>query len=310
MHIHEFTDILTSPLFESFVTQGLDRVEFITRYLTAHNVPCRTVTIQRQRHVIVRYSGASYNPLFRQKILAAHYDRTPGTPGANDNSAACMQLMIFAKQLTQYPSFHNITIIFTAGEEAGAGGITKQGAFSLGSGLRQLNLHKEDIFVFDLCGCGDTAIISQAGIFGRKKSLTKNIVNLHKRSCTYAQKSLPKNWFSLLTPYSDNAGFIAAGLTAQTITVLPANEARHLLDSISDHPLEKHSEQAKTAHNLEQLILQNKKPPRNSPFADVIPQTWQRMHTPDDTIATLTKSAFMLMSRFLTYLAQVKECAE
>ena len=60
---------------------------------------------------------------------------------------------------------------------------------------------------------------------------------------------------------------------------------------------------------VQQYIINNTKVPPDSPFAAAVPQTWQRMHSPSDSIETLTPSAFVLMDTMLHYLATVKELA-
>ena len=106
----------------------------------------------------------------------------------------------------------------------------------------------------------------------------------------------------MLTACSDNAGFIAAGLFAQVITVLPRKEAETLLHCL---PKEKLTGQNKTAMGeLTDMVIKNKKPPQGSPFEKIIPFTWQLMHTADDKIETLNSEAFTLTEKYLTALAE------
>ena len=231
------------------------------------------------------------------KTLIAHYDRAAGTQGANDNSAACIQLLLFAQMLLQKQDAHNIRIIFTDGEEAGIEGIKSQGAYRLGQGLRALSMQQDDIFVFDMCGCGDTLILSESGIYGRDTRKTAGLTALHRRCRIYADAACRGHWLSLPTAYSDNAGLISAGLTAQVITILPKKEAELLMRSLP------------RSQALQRCIITNAHVPPDSPLAAVIPQTWQRMHTPQDSLETLTPQAFILVDKMLRYLAGVKEAA-
>ena len=294
--------LLNSDLFKAFLKKDLNRCDFISQWLSAHNVPHSIVNLAQKKHIIIKYPAQFYDKNFKMKTLTAHYDRAPDTQGANDNSASCFILMNFAKKLCSYTRPHNIKIIFTDGEEAGAAGLKEQGAYSLGTGLKKLKMDGDDIFVFDMCGRGDTLILSRSGIFGRDKAKTKRLDELHKRAGLIAQRACPNKWLSMLTAYSDNAGFIAAGLFAQVITVLPRKEAETLLHCL---PKEKLTGQNKTAMGeLTDMVIKNQKPPQGSPFEKIIPFTWQLMHTADDKIETLNSEAFTLTEKYLTALAE------
>lgn len=294
--------LLNSDLFKAFLKKDLNRCDFISQWLSAHNVPHSIVNLAQKKHIIIKYPAQFYDKNFKMKTLTAHYDRAPDTQGANDNSASCFILMNFAKKLCSYTRPHNIKIIFTDGEEAGAAGLKEQGAYTLGTGLKKLKMDGDDIFVFDMCGRGDTLILSRSGIFGRDKAKTKRLDELHKRAGLIAQRACPNKWLSMLTAYSDNAGFIAAGLFAQVITVLPRKEAETLLHCL---PKEKLTGQNKTAMGeLTDMVIENQKPPQGSPFEKIIPFTWQLMHTADDKIETLNSEAFTLTEKYLTALTE------
>jgi len=318
--------IIASPLFSAFLEPAADRRTFIAERLAAQGIPYRTVTLQDKTHIVITYRQSAYNPRFKMKTLIAHYDRAVGTQGANDNSAACIQLLLFAQTLLQKRDAHNIRIIFTDGEEAGADGIKNQGAYRLGQGLRALSMQQDDIFVFDMCGSGDTLILSESGIYGREKQKTATLMALHRRCRIYADAACRGRWLSLPTAYSDNAGLISAGLTAQVVTVLPRAEAELLMRymphsagtplSGNVHSAGCHRSAAaeisaneSAAQALQRCIITNAHVPPDSPLAAVIPQTWQRMHTPQDSLETLTPQAFILVDKMLRYLAGVKEAA-
>lgn len=297
MTLEQAQAIIASPLFNAFLEPAADRRAFITERLAAQGIPYRTVTLQDKTHIVITYRQSAYNPRFKMKTLIAHYDRAAGTQGANDNSAACVQLLLFAQTLLQKRTAHNIRIIFTDGEEAGADGIKNQGAYRLGQGLRALSMQQDDIFVFDMCGSGDTLILSESGIYGRDTRKTAALSALHRRCRIYADAACRGRWLSLPTAYSDNAGLISAGLTAQVITVLPRAEAELLMRYMP------------RSEALQRCIITNAHVPPDSPLAAVIPQTWQRMHTPQDRLETLTPQAFILVDKMLRYLAGVKEPA-
>ena len=297
MTLEQAQAIIASPFFSAFLEPAADRRAFITERLAAQGIPYRTVTLQDKTHIVITYRQSAYNPRFKMKTLIAHYDRAAGTQGANDNSAACIQLLLFAQTLLQKRDAHNIRIIFTDGEEAGADGIKNQGAYRLGQGLRALSMQQDDIFVFDMCGSGDTLILSESGIYGRDTRKTAALSALHRRCRIYADAACRGRWLSLPTAYSDNAGLISVGLTAQVITVLPRAEAELLMRYMP------------RSEALQRSIITNAHVPPDSPLAAVIPQTWQRMHTPQDRLETLTPQAFILVDKMLRYLAGVKEPA-
>ena len=340
MTLEQAQAIIASPFFSAFLEPAADRRTFITERLATQGIPYRTVTLQDKTHIVITYRQSAYNPRFKMKTLIAHYDRAAGTQGANDNSAACIQLLLFAQTLLHKQDAHNIRIIFTDGEEAGADGIKNQGAYRLGQGLRALSMQQDDIFVFDMCGSGDTLILSESGIYGRDKRKTAALSALHRRCCIYADAACRGRWLSLPTAYSDNAGLISAGLTAQVITVLPRAEAELLMrymppsvfrakgkengthsgridiktavfdgTGVGSQNKGKSSVNESAAQALKRCIITNAHIPPNSPLAAVIPQTWQRMHTPQDRLETLTPQAFILVDKMLRYLAGVKEAA-
>ena len=326
MTLEQAQAIIASPFFSAFLEPAADRRAFITERLAAQGIPYRTVTLQDKTHIVITYRQSAYNPRFKMKTLIAHYDRAAGSPGANDNSAACVQLLLFAKTLLHKRDAHNIRIIFTDGEEAGIEGIKNQGAYRLGQGLRALSMQRDDIFVFDMCGSGDTLILSESGIYGRDNRKTAALTALHRRCCVYADAACRGRWLSLPTAYSDNAGLISAGLTAQVITVLPRAEAELLMRymphsagtplSGNVHSAGCHRSAAaeisaneSAAQALQRCIITNAHVPPDSPLAAIIPQTWQRMHSPQDSHETLTPQAFVLIDKMLRYLAVVKEAS-
>ena len=326
MTLEQAQAIIASPFFSAFLEPAADRRAFITERLAAQGIPYRTVTLQDKTHIVITYRQSAYNPRFKMKTLIAHYDRAAGTQGANDNSAACVQLLLFAKTLLHKRDAHNIRIIFTDGEEAGIEGIKNQGAYRLGQGLRALSMQRDDIFVFDMCGSGDTLILSESGIYGRDNRKTAALTDLHRRCCVYADAACRGRWLSLPTAYSDNAGLISAGLTAQVITVLPRAEAELLMRymphsagtplSGNVHSAGYHrsagaeiSANESAAQALQRCIITNAHVPPDSPLAAIIPQTWQRMHSPQDSHETLTPQAFVLIDKMLRYLAVVKEAS-
>ena len=297
-----------TSIFKAFLEPDVDRPAFIAAFLRAREVPVTEVTLSGKRHVIVRFRPEAYDPRFRMKTFVAHHDRVPGSPGANDNSAACFQLMIFASRLAASAARHNVRIIFTDGEEAGGvTGIAGQGSFALGNALNARGEDLGDVYVFDCTGRGDTLVLSQSGLSGiAHRALSERMASLHERARQSARAYAQGDWICLPTPYSDNAGFLASGIPAQVVTVLPAEEATRLLASQS--PLARSGAPAtERARSLKDAIARNKAPSSQDHGADDYPDTWKLMHTAADSSLTLTASAFTLMRDFLDGLARSLE---
>ena len=307
-------------LFEAFISPNVDRRAFLEGMLRARGIPFSAVLIAGRPHIIVRFAGDAYNPLFRMKIVVAHYDRSEDdahssfSPGANDNSASCFQLVSLAERLLNKRD-HNVIIIFSAGEEDGKKGVRFQGSYALATGLKRLrdfNLAEGDVFVFDGCGRGDTLVLSSSGMSAinpakgeeaapsrlnaRQRALLKRRQELCERTAALARKCCPASWVTLPTPYSDNAGFVAAGIPAQLVTVLPREEAETLL-----------KETAQFGHEALLRELASFKVAESKRHAAAIPQTWKDMHTERDSASSLTPEAFALMERFLDALARDSE---
>lgn len=289
-----------SEVFKTFLKEDIDRRDFIISFLKENNVPFMPVSLSTGKHVVVHYPKKNYNKCYKNKLFIAHYDRKEGTQGANDNSAATFILMNFATYLLSCDYEHNIKIIFTDSEETASTGLELQGSYKLALGLRQLNMADSDVYIFDMCGKGDTLIFSLAGIYGRQKEKTVSLLDLHNKAVSHAKESAVKH-MTLITPYSDNAGFIAAGLNAQLVTVLPFDEALTLqkaIENLREKPI--YSE-------LIDVILKNKRLEKDSQLEKIIPLTWQKMHTPFDTLDSLTDSSFALVNNYMKVLARKME---
>ncbi len=297
--------IPSSSIFSAFIKENLDRLAFISAWLHARDIPHTIVNLAGKRHVVIRFAAERYDPRFRAKTLVAHYDRAPGTPGANDNSAACFLLLALAERLSQAnEGQHNVMIILTDGEEAaGTKGISGQGSYALGSGLRKLRMTETDVYVFDACGRGDTLILSTAGMNRRVPlGLLKRLTDIHERTAELARRAARERWLTLPTPYSDNAGFLAAGIASQVVTVLPRDEANALLLALNGAASE-----SERAALLEAIASNRHSSKGEDEIAGAIPETWKMMHTPRDSAESLSVEAFNLVERFLETLAGARE---
>ncbi len=294
-----------SSTFEAFLSLEVDRPGFISAWLRARQIPAFDVPLAGRRHVVVRFGSEAYDPRFRMKTLVAHHDRVPGTPGANDNSAACFQLMLFASRLSSLSIAHNVRIIFTDGEEAaGVAGIAGQGSYAVGSALRSRGEDLGDVYVLDCSGRGDTLVLSESGPgTTRNRALARGMEELRDRARGLARESAAGRWVSLPTPYSDNAGFLASAIPSQVVTVLPGEEATALLAALAEKGAAQDSSRAAA---LRDRVARNKKT-ESGPEAEGYPRTWALMHTAEDAADTLTASAFRLVAGFLDTLARSRE---
>ena len=271
--------------FKDFISPTCNRARFIQDYLKAGGLDSTIISLQGKNHIYVKFPTQQYNPMFRIKTVIAHYDRIG--IGANDNSAAVFCLMEWALRQAQGPQYayvvpepvegphmvaqHNIRLIFTDGEELGEqGGVHQQGAFPLAQTFRKLVITNDDIYVFDCMGRGDVPILAQAKIPPNvpTKFLTA-YSELEARTKKILQSVSKGKWFTLPVNYSDNASFIANGLPAVAITMLPSEEVQQVLNA-------------------------------------QIPPSWQYLHTQNDNLVSLTPVSFEIFYKILNELAAQK----
>ncbi len=275
--------------FASFTAADCDRYSFLCAQLEKRRIESSTIELDGKKHIYINFPSTAYNAAFRVKTMLVHYDRAEHTPGANDNSAAVFQTLDFIERLAGMRSWHNMRIFFTDGEELGAGsGVSEQGAFSIAARFKKLGITNDSVFVFDGCGRGDILVISTAGRKnGGSHTFYKSFEELYGFAAGLARSVSPEKWVTLPVPYSDNAGFIASGIPALAVTVLPAEEATRLMHDLQRDP------------SFENVILSNVS-------SDKLPETWRLMHTAGDTPDTLTPAAFVLMARFFDALAAAR----
>ena len=254
--------------FKDFISPTCDRARFIQDYLKAGGIDSSVLQLEGKKHICVHFPKNQYNPMFRIKTVIAHYDRIG--IGANDNSAAVFCLMEWARGVA-IP--HNIRLIFTDGEELGERGITEQGAFPLAQTFRKLGITNDDIYVFDCMGRGDVPVLAQAKIAPNVPTqfLTK-YSQLEERTKKILQICSNGKWFTLPVNYSDNASFLANGIPAVAVTMLPSEEVQQVL-------------QGQT------------------------PKTWQNLHTPQDNLESLNPGSFEMFFNIINELARQKTLA-
>ena len=259
--------------FLDFIKPDCNRLNFIQNFLKQNDVETAVIPLEGKKHIYVKFPQNQYNPLFNIKTVVAHYDRFENSPGANDNSAAVYMLMLWAVKLSKQSDFHNVRLIFTDGEEACPDGITSQGAFAIASLFKKLDI-KDDIFVFDCMGCGDVPVLCENKISQKAgNAFIKKLTALENKAQRIIRTAGNGKWFCLPCNYSDNASFIAQGIPAVAITILPSSE-------VSD-------------------VLKNQ-----------TPKTWKNLHTQNDNIENLWESSFSLSMKIFDLLAQQKDASK
>jgi len=290
-----------------FCAPRCNRFKYIESYLLSRRIPFKVSSLADSRFFIINFdANGSRNPEYFIKVLIAHYDRKKNTPGANDNSAAVFQLLWLAGFLHSGNSMQsNLQIVLSDHEEAAESRDVKaQGTYKLGMALQQLKINNCVFFNFDMCGVGDTLILSEASeklLESRKKTHTEVYAKLRLLR-TYAVDLLEtiKNgkYFSLRTPFSDNLGLVLQGYPAMQICVLPYEEALRYRTGLENLKRGVQSMSGKIDGIRSHSIRQK--------YAAIQPLTWRLRHTPHDTVEKLSPEAFRLMQILLKKLVYLQ----
>ncbi|MDR1618356.1 MAG: Zn-dependent exopeptidase M28 [Treponema sp.] len=290
--------------FAGFIAPEADRYGILGSLIDAMGFNSLVFPIGEHRHFFILPRGQRLRitegfPFRGQSpvILAAHYDRVPGSPGANDNSAAVFQLLRAALRLTELGTGYWI-MIFTDGEELEAGeSFENQGSFALAELLRQGGLGDARVFIFDACGTGDTLIISSTTDYilrHERSAATRKARQLIGELREHAMETVRDLRLDRVlvvpTPFSDDAGFLRAGIPAQTICMLPAEEAAPYASLLRMHP------------EFADFFLAGAI--RNTADRFNIPETWRCLNGPSDSRLRLTPMYFDRVVRFAAALCK------
>jgi hypothetical protein len=280
--------------FMEFIAPGADRFGILRSMLNEElSLGASVLTLSGSRHILV---PPAPDTLSREGIvLAAHYDRAADSPGANDNSAAVFQLIETAARLRE-KKIRDWLVIFTDKEELARGeGILDQGSYALARELRNRGFENPRVFIFDACGTGDTLIISTTadhlmkGETGPGIAKTRRLVQgLRDRALEAARDLRLEKVLLLPTPFSDDAGFLRAGIAAQTITVLPAREAGPFASLLRNKPGFARALVSREAQDTQDRRL--------------IPETWRYLNGPGDSHLRLTPRYYKQVVRFAAEL--------
>jgi hypothetical protein len=278
-----------------FLKPGSERLVLLASMCTARSLPFHIIKTGRSRHLMVKLGKG--RPAL---VLAAHYDRAPGSPGVLDNSCACLQLLEFAarydgKAQRKAPP---ILVLFTDGEELqGNAGIESQGSYVLARALHAATRSRlpgakaatlPPVLVLDVTGRGEQLIFSSAprellerGALGTSRLAEghRGLVDLALRAASASGLPLP---LGVRLPWSDDLGLVLGGIPALAVTLMPADEARAYEAAITSLPA---------------AVI-----PSRASLGQAWPPTWAWLHGPADDEKLAEESAFALMSRFLDAL--------
>lgn len=271
---------------ERFLQPGSERLVVLAGLLAARGLRYSVVRTGTARHLLAPL-GEGRPSL----IIAAHYDRFPGSPGALDNSCACLQLVEFAGRVrARGPAAPSILLAFTDAEEVPAtGGAKGQGAFSLARALRSASepsalaaagagarraapFEVPPALVLDVTGRGDRLLVSSTparllarhGLAASRSAAGyRSLVALAGRAAARAGLPAPER---LPLPWSDDLGLVLGGLAALVVSLLPEPELASVRSGSR-------------------------------------PATWDLLHGPEDGPELASEASFDLMARFLDAVA-------
>ena len=275
--------------FREFISPQANRFTILNELLTEAKLDYSVFDITGNRHFIA--ADGQYPPV----ILVAHYDRAPGSPGANDNSTGVFLLLETAIKLKS-GKIKDWMIIFTDKEELKTGeSIQTQGAYALAMSLKNSAVKKSKVFSFDSCGTGDTLVISTTADYllkkeGGGKKLRDSVMELRKLALDTARNLSMAKVLLAPTPFSDDAGFFRAGLAAQAITMLPTAECARLSTELRKNP-----------DFADALISAERQKNNRDKF---IPETWRYLNGPGDSYLRLTPEHFHTVVRFAEALVR------
>ncbi|MDR0567728.1 MAG: Zn-dependent exopeptidase M28 [Spirochaetaceae bacterium] len=299
-----FSSEILHQRFKEFLDPDADRYLTLKSLLDELYLSPQGITISGNRHLFLSSQGAISNRLKERSqgeqhsiVLVAHYDRVPNSPGANDNGAAVFELVEAAVKLRK-EKVHRWLIIFTDKEEIAHGeSIRDQGAYTLAKGLQDAGLGNSRYYIFDACGVGDTLIISTMADYLMKQEERLGIARARMQVRQLRTKALETARHLRMdrvrlipTPFSDDAGFLRAGIPAQTITMLPAAEAGTFGALLRNKP------------DFAEVLVNREAQDKYD--TQLIPETWRLLNGPEDKGFRLTPQHFSLVVRFICGLCK------
>jgi hypothetical protein len=301
----DWAKLIPYDRFIDFISPKADRYRLLLEQIERIKLNSTVVNVAGNRHIFVFPPGQKSvrnggvfpfkgtNPF----MLVAHYDRVDGSPGANDNSIAVFHLLCAASLLARR-GLGKWIIVFTDKEELTAGeGFKDLGSFTLAEKMKFWGLEKAKIFNFDACGAGNTFILSTTTDLIVKnierpniRKLKKNIIALRDHALETAHLLRMDKVLLAPTPFCDDIGFLKAGFAAQTVTMLPDEEARQYESLLRTRP-----------NFADSLISGEINKPNERRF---LPETWRCLNKPTDDHSRLMPEFFEQVVRFAVELCR------
>ena len=253
---------------KEFCRLDCDRFSYICQWLDREKIDASIIKTGKFNHFLIHMGGKRNHSGEYIKTLTAHYDRFPGTPGANDNGASVFHLLNLSRFLKDTNYKHNCQILLTDGEELKEdNNPNDQGSYQLAERFKERGLNNTVIIIFDMCGIGDTMVYStgREKLTGKESPKEKKLLSpIIQLIPTYSRGKALRH----IERFSDDLGFLAHNFTTLQISLIPWKE-------------------------------------RFTMEKDQIPPSWQTMHTPYDLPKNLENYSFRIMEGFLKGLSKV-----
>lgn len=273
-------------MLNAFCAADADRYQFLCTILEWKKISYRVID-SGGKHILIETLGKkSFIPDHCRKILVAHYDRYPGSPGANDNAASVFILLNHVSHLMNATYSHNTQILFTDKEELiNQSSIKDQGAWNLAQNWPDDRKGQDIFIVLDMCGIGDTLIWGKTsakfpGVPPRRLEMIYNSLKDLLMKFSRGQD------MGINDLYSDDLGFLLQGMTALQVSLLPWKEALKWKTSGMSA-----KSRYQDPHDFTNEI-------------EIMPTSWQNNHSPQDSVDTLDKKSFRIMESFLKDLSR------
>ena len=160
----------------------------------------------------------SDNPQYK-RIIGAHFDLVPNSPGANDNGAAVAELVAVAAEFYAH-KFHSDDLAFVLfdNEEIMNKSPDLSGSKQFADFLNTNSYTPDEVIVLDVCGSGDVVVLSSTA--PSSDVMKQNIRDA--LDCTYTPT------VEMWTPESDSSMFGHAGIEAVLLSTLSSRSLRLL----------------------------------------------------------------------------------
>jgi hypothetical protein len=323
--------------FPRFMNFGADRFGELMSALISAGCEPRPVELAGGRFIVVSPRDSIRDRRYRMKVLTAHHDRVPGTPGALDNSAACLQLWRFVtcsqrfgpglgprnsrgRMQEKIPEIFNTVAVFTDHEELSGASVYEQGAYVLGKAFGSLGYGLPLVLSLDVTGRGDALVLSSScsGLadMPRMRAEEVRLANADEKSHSqggtiktagYKQVNRPHIHESLAAEVLDLAGSLGRHLAGRMpVYHLPVPFGEDIGFMLAGVPALVCT--VLPRHEAEDLAGLGGLPQWASPAEPEkrMPSTWTALHGPDDTVELYTEPAFDLVERFLERVAMLK----